>query len=266
MTAERDEGALYLGRVMHRRLKPVAHRFAYRVFSMLIDLDSLDALDARLKFFSHGRFNLFSFHDCDYGAGKPDDLATYVRGVLADAGVACDGPIRLLCYPRMLGYAFNPLAVYYCHDAAGALTAVLYEVRNTFGGKHSYLIPVEREARVIRQAADKNFHVSPFMPMAMRYHFRLTRPGDDVAVAIRQTDADGAVMNAVFTGTRVEMTDRTLVKVFFAYPLMTVKVIAAIHVEAFRLLLKGMKPVKGGADPAAPVTVSREKAAPRKAA
>lgn len=266
MTPDRDQGALYLGRVMHRRLNPVAHRLEYRVFSMLVDLDALDALDRRLTLFSRGRFNLFSFYDRDYGSGEPGDLAAYIRKVLAESGLACDGPIRLLCYPRMLGYAFNPLAVYYCHHRKGALAAVIYEVRNTFGGRHSYLIPVEEDAGVIRQAADKNFHVSPFMPMQMRYHFRLTRPGEDIAVAIRQTGAGGAVMNAAFTGARVDLTDWRLLRAFFAYPLMTVKVIAAIHWEAFRLLLKGMKPVKGAQDPAYPVTVSGEKAARRKAA
>lgn len=254
------QSALYFGRIMHRRLKPVAHRLEYRVFSMLVDLDELDQLDAKLAFFSRARFNLFSFHDRDYGDGAPNDLAAHIRGVLAGAGVAAEGPIRLLCYPRMLGYAFNPLAVYYCHDRTGALTAIIYEVRNTFGGKHSYLIPVEGDADIIRQTADKNFHVSPFMPMDMRYHFRLTRPGDEIAVVIRQTDAEGAVFNAAFTGARVELTDRALLRAFFAYPLMTVKIIAGIHWEAIRLMLKGMKLLKGAPDPARPVTIIKSKA------
>lgn len=254
-----QNSALYFGRVMHRRLKPVAHRLEYRVFSMLVDLDELDVLDARLKFFSRGRFNLFSFHDRDYGNGAPNDLASHVRGVLVEAGIAAKGPVRLLCYPRMLGYAFNPLAVYYCHDRSGALAAIIYEVRNTFGGKHSYLIPVESDADIIRQAADKNFHVSPFMPMDMRYHFRLTRPSDEIAVVIRQTDAEGAVLNAAFTGARAELTDRALLRAFFAYPLMTAKIIAGIHWEAVRLMLKGMKLLKGAPDPAHAVTVVKSK-------
>lgn len=266
MTMKRDQSALYFGQVMHRRLKPVAHRLEYKVFSMLIDLDSLDALDKRLKYFSRARFNLFSFYDRDYGVGEPENLATYIRGVLADEGLPADGPIKLLCYPRMLGYAFNPLAVYYCHDRTGALAAVIYEVRNTFGGKHAYLIPVENDADAIRQAADKNFHVSPFMPMEMRYHFRLTRPGEEIAVVIRQTDAAGAVMNAAFTGKRVEMNDRTLVKAFFAYPLMTMKVIAAIHWEAIRLLFRGMKLVKAAPGPAHPVTLVSKSPSRREAA
>ena len=246
--------ALYFGRVMHRRLKPVAHRLEYKVFSMLIDLDEIDALDRALRWFSRGRFNLFSFHDRDFGSGE-GDLAASVRATLAAAGVDGGGPVRLLFYPRILGYAFNPLAVFYCHDAAGRLSAILYEVRNTFGGKHAYLIPVEGDAEIVRQAADKNFHVSPFMEMATRYHFRLSRPGEAIAVVIRQTDAEGAVLNAAFTGERRALDDAALIAAFFRYPLMTVKVIAGIHFEALRLLAKGMKLRAGGPDPAEPVTV-----------
>jgi DUF1365 family protein len=246
--------ALYFGRVMHRRLKPVEHRLEYRVFSLLVDLDELDALDAGLNLFSRNKFGLFAFHDRDYGDGSPD-LALYVRGLLREAGIVAGGAIKLLCYPRMLGYAFNPLAVYYCHAKDGALAAIIYEVRNTFGGKHSYLIPVEGDPNIVRQSAGKNFHVSPFMEMETRYNFRLTKPGDEIAVVIRQTDAEGAVLNAAFTGERVELTDRNLLRAFVGYPLMTVKVIAGIHWEAFRLLLKGMKLLKGAPDPVESVTI-----------
>ena len=260
-----DSNGLYFGKVMHRRFKPVSHRLEYRVFSALIDLDCLSDLDVRLKLFSRGKFNLFSFQDRDYGEGG-DDIAAHVRGLLREAGVAADGKILLLCYPRMLGYAFNPLAVYYCHDSDGRLAAALYEVRNTFGGKHSYLIPAEGDGGVIRQAADKVFHVSPFMEMETRYNFRLTKPDARIAVAIRQTDAEGPVLDAVFTGARKELTDRTLLAAFFAYPLMTFKVIVGIHWEALKLLLKGMKLRKGAPDPAHPVTVVNKTARLERAA
>lgn len=250
-------GALYLGRVTHRRLKPVGHRLCYRVFSALLDLDRLDELDRNLRLFSRNRFNLFSFHDRDHGDGKPANLAAYIRATLHAAGLAADGRILLLCYPRILGFAFNPLAVYYCHDAAGSLSANIYEVRNTFGGRHSYLIPAPGDGEIVRQKADKVFHVSPFMEMATRYHFRLTRPGSDISVAIRQTDAEGGVLHATFAGARAEMTDKALFGAFLAYPLMTLKVVAAIHWEALKLLLKGLKLVKGAPDPKAPVSVIR---------
>ncbi|MBB5519683.1 DUF1365 domain-containing protein [Amphiplicatus metriothermophilus] len=260
------DGALYVGRVAHRRLKPVRHRFSYRVFSMLADLDRLDGLAARLTCFSRNGFNLFSFHDADFGPPGTGPVAARVRAALAARGIDAQGRLLLLFYPRILGYAFNPLAVYYCHDRAGALSAVLYEVRNTFGGKHGYLIPVDGDAPVIRQAADKVFHVSPFMAMDMRYAFRLTRPGEELAVVIRQSDAEGAVLHAAFSARRRALTDRTLLQAFFAYPLMTVKVIAGIHWEALRLLAKGLRLRKGAPDPAEPVTLVREQAPTDKAA
>lgn len=262
-----SEGALYFGRVAHARLRPVAHHFSYRVFSMLLDLDRLDALDKRLKLFSRGRFNLFSFYDRDHGCDQPDDLARYVRGVLLEHGLPADGPIRLLCYPRILGYQFNPLAVYYCHDRADRLCAVLYEVNNTFGGRHSYLIPIEEDGEIVRHDADKMFHVSPFMAMDTRYHFRLSQPAETAALAIRQSDRDGVLFNAVFTGARADLTDSGLLRAFFAYPLMTLKVIAGIHYEALRLFLKGVKLVKAAPDPPRAVTfVAPKRKGPAKAA
>ena len=261
-------GALYFGDVAHRRVKPVGHRLKYRVFSLLLDLDRLDALDRSLRFFSRNRFNLYSFHDRDYGHGRPGDLAAHIRATLTAAGIAADGRIRLLCYPRILGYAFNPLAVYYCENAAGDLAATIYEVRNTFGGRHSYLIPVEGGGAVVRQDADKVFHVSPFMEMATRYEFRLTRPGARILVAIRQSDAEGPVLYATFAGRRRRLDDRTLLKAFVSHPLMTLKVIAAIHFEALRLFFKGLRLRAGAPDPAAPVSVVRpaRKAPERRAA
>ena len=160
----------------------------------------------------------------------------------------------LLCYPRILGFAFNPLAVYYCHAADGRASAVLYEVRNTFGEKHSYLIPIDpaaSAASAIAHAVDKAFHVSPFMDMDLRYHFRLKPPGDDVVVAIRETDAGGDhVLHAAFAGERADFSDKTLLRAFFNYPLMTLKVVLGIHFEAARLCRKGIAIARGraGAD------------------
>lgn len=263
-----EAGALYFGDVRHRRLKPVGHRLRYRVFSMLLDLDRLDELDRGLRLFSRNRFNLFSFHDRDHGHGGPADLAGHIRATLAAARISADGRIRLLCYPRILGYAFNPLAVYYCEDGEGRLAAILYEVRNTFGGRHSYLIPVEAgpAGGAVRQAADKVFHVSPFMEMETRYEFRLAPPGERLAVAIRQSDREGPVLFASFSGKRRPLDDGTLLAAFFRYPLMTVKVIAAIHVEAVRLLMKGLRLRKGAPDPALPVSLVRPPAPERRAA
>lgn len=250
-----DFGFLYHGAVAHQRLRPVSHRFRYSVFSMLIDIDRIDEAARALKFFSQNRFNLFSFHDRDHGGEGEAPLGARIRAVLWGAGFRGDGPISLLCYPRILGYVFNPLSVYYCRDAEGRLEAILHEVRNTFGGMHSYLIGVEDDARIIRQSADKSFHVSPFMDMDQRYDFTLTEPGERLSVAILQSDADGPIFTASFAGAREAMTDRTLLAAFFRYPLMTLKVIIAIHFEAARLFAKGMRLKGRPADPDRAVSI-----------
>lgn len=246
--------ALYFGRVTHRRQRPVEHAFDYGVFSLLLDLDELPAIAARLKRFSRGRFNLFSFYDRDYASGRPHDLASHIRSLLAGAGIDGSGPVQLLCYPRILGYAFNPLAVYYCHDGAGQLSAVIYEVSNTFGERHAYLIPVAQPG-VVRQVADKRLHVSPFMPMDQRYHFRIAAPGDRLTLVIRQTDADGVIFTAAFAGTRQPLSDTALTGALRRHPLMAVKVIGAIHVEAARLMMKGLRLRAGDPPPREPVTI-----------
>jgi len=256
MTAQRLQSCFYFGAVMHRRLRPVRHRFAYRVFSCLIDLDELPAL-GRTRLFGHNRFNLMSFHDRDHGPRDGSALRPWIEARLNEAGIdIAGGPVRLLCFPRVLGYVFNPLSVWFCHHADGTLRAILYEVANTFGERHCYLIPVRGEdAATVAQSCLKAFHVSPFIALSGHYRFQLRAPGERLAIAIREEDVGGPVMVAAQNGRRVAFRTGTVLQAFIRYPLMTLKVIAAIHLEAFRLWRKGAVFHRRPAAPPRPVTV-----------
>lgn len=237
--------ALYLGRVMHARLKPFRHRFAYRVFTCLFDVDGLGALDQKLRLFGHNRFNLFSFHDRDHGARDGSPLRPWVEARLAEAGLSLKpSRIELLCFPRLLGYVFNPLSIFFCRDDKGDLAAVVYEVKNTFGDQHSYVLPVPARtgsSAPVIHGTDKKFYVSPFIEMDCTYRFRLTEPGEQLAVLIRQADAQGELLIATLTGNRVNLDDRAIARAFIRHPLMTVKVMVAIHWEALWLWVKGAR-------------------------
>jgi DUF1365 family protein len=182
---------LYAGPVNHLRVRPRRHSLRYRIFQILLDLEELPALDRGLTLFSRGGFNLFSFHDRDHGDGG-GDLRAYVEGVLADAGIGFDGGlIQILCMPRVLGYVFNPISLYFCRRRSGDLAAILYEVNNTFGQRHSYLFPVTGASSVVRHGCAKAFYVSPFMDMDMRYDFEVAPPDEQVSTIIRGSDAQG---------------------------------------------------------------------------
>lgn len=243
MTAEKHVSCLYTGTVMHRRFKPRAHRLSYRVFWAFFDLDELPRLSARLRLFSLERFNLFGFRNSDHGDGSSRPLRQQVEAHLATAGIELNGgPIRLLCMPRLLGFVFNPISVYYCYHRDGALKAMLYEVHNTFGQRHSYLIPVDSEANEpLEQRCLKAFYVSPFMDMDIAYRFRVKPPAERVTLVIEGSDAQGPVLTASLAGVREALTDAALLRAFVSFPFMTLKVVAGIHWEAAKLWFKGVR-------------------------
>lgn len=247
---------LYCGVVSHARLKPRSHRLAYRIFMLLLDLDELDRLDGALRLFAHRGFALTSFHQADHLGGSGRPLKAQVEAHLAQAGIAHGGAVQVLCMPRVLGGVFNPLSVYFCHAADGQLSAILYEVRNTFGERHCYLIDAPGGGSV-RQACDKGFYVSPFMDMDLAYGFRISPPDEAVQVGVDVHDAEGLVMRAVFAGERRELTDAALLRAWLTHPLMTLGVMAAIHWEALKIWRKGGRLRPRPAAPAMPVTVVR---------
>ncbi len=242
--------SFYVGTVMHARLQPMQHRFSYRVASVLLDIDRLDEAGGTARLFSVNRRNVVSFREADHGPEAPDGtrdgpLKARIRQLLTDHAIEADrSRILLLCYPRMLGYVFNPLSVYFVYGPGGALDAVVYEVRNTFGGLHCYVEPVapgQMSEAGIRQARAKGFYVSPFIGESADYRFRVRPPTDEVRLRILETDPNGPVLSATFAGTRRPMTDAAILALLGRIPLMTQKVIGGIHFEALRLWLKGAR-------------------------
>ena len=210
--------ALYVGAVMHRRLRPVVHQFRYRAFWLLIDLDELPRLAARLRLFSCNRFNLFALHDARSWRRRRDAAARPGRAACcAQAGIdIAGGPISLFCMPRTLGYSFNPISIYFCHQPAGELAAIIYEVHNTFGERHSYV------ARQLRQRSGEIRQQLPQgVPCISVYGYG---PGSTISGCprLRSASQSGStpakaverILNACLAGARRELTDGALLSSF----------------------------------------------------
>jgi len=244
MNAASEMACVYSAEVMHQRFFKAQYRFRYRIFSVLLDIDEVDLAAASTRLFSRNRFNLLSFHDCDHLPGGESDLRAWAERVLAGAGI--DGSrlkIKLLCFPRLLGWVFNPLSLWYCEDAHGQPAAVIAEVRNTFGERHCYLLqPGDPESGwPLRQRHAKDFHVSPFIGMQAEYEFRLSRPGRRLGVLIREYQNDQLMLIASQTGSRRPFDDRHLLAQVLRVPFQTLKVLAAIHWQALKIWAQGAR-------------------------
>lgn len=236
--------SLYAGKVMHARLKPVGHRFSYSVASILIDLDRLDEAGKSCAIFSVNRWNLAAFHEKDHGPRDGTSLRGHVDRLMRNAGLPRPARVELLCYPSILGYTFNPLAVYFCRDEAGEATALIYQVHNTFGESHTYVEPVlsgQASPAGIRQTRSKGFYVSPFLDMDLTYLFRIKPPADEVALRILETDREGPVLAATFHGVRKPADLSGFATSILKTLGIPWKVMVGIHLEALRLWLKGVK-------------------------
>lgn len=231
---------LYKGHVMHMRLTPFQHKFRYRVFSMLLDIDRLDETLAPLRLLALDRFGLLGFHRRDHGPRDGSDLRPWVEAELAAHGLPSPAKVWLLSFPRLLGYAFNPLSVYFCEDADGRLNSVIYEVKNTFGDQHTYVLPADEAVDgAVRHGTEKAFFVSPFIGMDQSYRFTFRRPAERLALKIRQHGPDGPWLIATQSGERRPLSDKALLGQWLSHPAMTLKVIVAIHWQALKLWWKG---------------------------
>jgi DUF1365 family protein len=231
---------IVLGQVMHRRLRPVENRFAYRVFFLRLPLTRLEGCANAL--FSIEAPNLFSLRYRDYGARDGSHPLAWIRGLLAAQGLECaDGEVWLQTFPRVLGYVFNPVSFWFCEDRAGRTRAILAEVNNTFGERHSYLL-AHPDRRSIADgdefAVPKALHVSPFFSVAGGYRFRF-RSGERLRLArIDYGDDKGPMLLTSIAGSAFELSAGRLARTLLTHPLMTIGVIARIHWQAARLWAK----------------------------
>ena len=236
--------SIYNGTVIHKRFKPKIHFFKYKVFSLLIDLSELNFLDKNISFFSYNKFNLISFFDKDHGERNGTSLIEWVKKNLKENEINHENiKIKLLCYPRILGYVFNPLSVFYIYDNKEKLISILYEVKNTFGEQHTYIFKVGND-NILQHHCEKKFHVSPFIEMNCNYFFRILKPSEKISVVIDQYQLNEKILYASQDGIRADFTSSELIKSYLKHPLMTFKIISAIHFEAFKLWTKGIKFIK----------------------
>ena len=229
---------IYNGEITHKRFKPVRHFLKYKTFSLLIDLDEINQLDSSISIFSHNKFNIFSFYDKDHGERDGSNLKEWVLTNIKKFNIGEKiNKIKILCYPRIFGYVFNPLSIFYCYEE-NELKAIFYEVKNTFNEQHTYIFKI-KDKKEISQKCKKKFYVSPFMDMETYYNFKLFSPSEKLSVFIKQTDTTGTILTATQTGEKKEFSSKQLIKNFFKYPLMTIKIISSIHYEALLLRKKG---------------------------
>ena len=235
---------IYEGWVRHRRHAPHAHAFRYRMYMLYLDLDELGRVFAGRWLWSVNRRNLAQFRRSDYLGDPNIPLADAVRERVREAtGRAPSGPIRLLTHLRYFGHCFNPVSFYYCYaDDGTTLDTVVAEITNTpWKERHSYVLPVadaQRHGAALHWEFAKNFHVSPFVPMQRDYAWRFTAPDDALRVHMDVVDAGKNEFDATMVLERKPLTGWNLARVLTRFPAMTLKIVAAIHWQAFLIFLR----------------------------
>lgn len=233
--------AVIHGEITHRRRRPSANAFTYRAFCLRLPLSQLSSLP--MLGIAHNAPGFVSFHDRDHGASDGSAPQTWIRALLAAEGVDAGGEVVLYAFPRMLGYVFNPVSFWVCHDEAGVPRAVVCEVRNTFGERHNYLVTAQQGERLVSgaiYAARKVFHVSPFCDVKGRYEFRFLFAPDRWLARIDYFDDENALplLETWISGVAAPIEGRAARRLLARYPFFTLGVVARIHWHALKLALK----------------------------
>ena len=233
--------SLYTCDVMHCRHFPQSYRFDYKVFSLLLDIDRYKS-DKSSSILSYDRFNIFSVHSKDHGPRDGSDWRVWIDTVLDNHNLSnAKHQIKFLCFPRILGYSFNPLSLWYCFGKDGKLYAVVCEVSNTFGEQHHYALHNDNQpyTNKVKAKKNKNFHVSPFINMDAEYHFTIGIPDDDLLIVINEYQNNDLMLTATQQGKTQLIDTPTLFGLFFRIPLMTFKIMWLIHWQALKIWIKG---------------------------
>lgn len=253
--------SLYFGKVTHARLKPKIHRFNYNIFSLVIDLDRYQEAKKSSFLFSVNSAALISFHEKDHGPRDGTALRSYIDSLLMDGDIEKPAKVLLWCNPRVFGYTFNPLSIYFCYDKNDEVIALVYQVNNTFGETHSYVAKVSEsqdKSPAIKNSAQKCFYVSPFLDMDLRYDFSIQAPDEILKVRILEHDENGPILSATFSGKHKTLNSKNLMLGMFKTLGLTWKITAGIHFEALILWFKGVKLTKRPAPPIKPSYMKQE--------
>jgi hypothetical protein len=230
--------------VSHQRIIPLKNAFKYNVTSMLIEYKEINYLNKNIKFFSYNKFNIFSFYEVDHGYRDGRTLKEFVKDILKKNIIKYNNlSFKILCFPRIFGYVFNPLSIIFCYDSNN-LIAILYEVKNTSNEQHTYCFASNNHAlkSEYKHSCKKIFYVSPFIEMNTYYKFITKIPCEKLFILIEQfNQKNQKILVASQIGKKINFSSATIIKSFIKNPLMTIKVIMAIHYQAFKIMIKGGK-------------------------
>ena len=234
--------SLYSTTIIHERFNTFKHKFKYFVLSMFIDHDELKDLSSRIVIFSYNKFNIFSYYEQDHGYRDGRSLREFVEDLLKLNKIEFKNiKINIMCFPRVLGYVFNPLSVIYCFEEK-KLIAILYEVKNTSNEQHTYFFAgnITKYTYEYNHECNKNFYVSPFIGMKARYKFKNLIPKKKMSIRIDLFDENNVrVLTAAQYGFRLSLNSFVLIKQLFFNPFLVIKIIFAILYESVFILLKG---------------------------